>query len=266
MGRQSGNVLMAPHSRAGKTLNTAQTKTLNEFVVAVHFQTPLNLNVLDLASWASAFSEYPKVQQLEAGPRVELAPAPGFQFELATESTPRLMLSGENGRNVQLQTDRFAHGWVRRTPVGEPADYPGFIEMINGFRVTFDRFAEWYAKRLGVPASPARLVELGYLNMVPMERDGIRHRLGDVFKLVTPGLRKVNAFTTAWVEGLTTDVDSPRVTAQVGLAKAPPNLNVLAFNFTGLANVKGNDQMIKMIEALHDRISDMYRSTMNADL
>lgn len=245
-------------------LTPSLTTTLQEFVIAAHFHAPLNINVLDLADWASAFPEFSKVQQVPPGGPVNLMNTPGIQFQVAGFELPRLLLTAESGLTVQLQSDRFAFGWIRQHAIGAPAPYPGFENLVQEFKKAFVRFANWHINRLKIPPPPTRLVELAYVNMVPLEREGERLRLSDIFKFVSPGVRKVNAFTTVWIEALSQEQDGPRVTAQVGLAKGPLDMDVLAFNFAGLANVGPNNDITTMINALHDRITDMYLSTMNA--
>ena len=94
------------------------TRSLQELVIAAHFQAPLPLTVMDLADWVEHFTkEFPVIQQLPPLPPTNL-PVPGvpgvqFQF-LPVDATalPRMLLRTADGRySVQLQNDQFAFGW-----------------------------------------------------------------------------------------------------------------------------------------------------------
>ena len=108
------------------------TKNLQELIVAVHFEAPIPLAVVDLGNWVDSFSDdFPIMQQLPNLPQVSL-PAPGMppqiQFQMfQTPPLPRMLLRSSDGRySVQLKNVRFAFGWHITEPVGEAAQYDGF--------------------------------------------------------------------------------------------------------------------------------------------
>ncbi len=237
------------------------TSTLREVILVEHFKTPFNLMVMDLAAWVQAFSEYPNPQQLPAAAPINLsANSPiGIQF-VAQPDLPRLMLRSESGeRSVQFQADRFAMGWTRTKPLGEPDEYPGYPRLRQQWVEAVEKFHRWSGERLGAIPS-VRLVEIGYNNAALMDVDGKRRRLSEIFRWVQPG-RPVNGFQVSWAEIVRELPDASRVMATVGLAANAPEQNVLQFNFTGfgVTDAAGDSsQPIEVLDALHTRILDMY--------
>ena len=102
------------------------TTSLQELTIAAHFQAPLPLTVMDLADWVEHFTkEFPVLQQLPPLPPTNL-PALGVPVQvqfLDAAALPRMLLRTADGRyHVQLQNDRFAFGWSRTEPIGDPAE------------------------------------------------------------------------------------------------------------------------------------------------
>jgi uncharacterized protein (TIGR04255 family) len=247
----------------------AFTSTLQELLLVEHFRTPLPLTILDIADWAREFSTYPKAQQLQWAPPIELSgPGPiGLTFNLAQQELPRLMLRSENGeRTIQLQADRFGYGWSRNIPVGERAEYPGFEAIKLDFDAEIQKFFEWCGRRIGtVPR--IKLVEIGYHNAAPIVVGGKRRRLSDIFRWVQPA-RPVNGFQVSWGEFLQKDrPDAPRVNAVVAVGSAPPVTEALIFNFTGFAPIDdvADSDVSGAFDRLHQRILDMYESAIIKD-
>ena len=224
------------------------TRSLQELVIAAHFQAPLPLSVMDLAHWVEYFTEeFPVLQQLPPLPPTSLpasVPAPGvsgvqFQF-LPVDSVPvpRMLLRTADGRySVQLQNDRFAFGWSRTEPIGDPAEYEGFEAHQQRWKETLNYFEAWSDERFH--QRPAhRLLELTYSNALPLERNGQQKRLSEIFKFVQPAGRKINGFNTNWAELIypTADGQPPKgwVQATVGLGVAVPAIKVLVFTLVGL--------------------------------
>jgi hypothetical protein len=239
------------------------TQTLQEVVLVEHFWAPLPLTVLDLAAWAQAFDRYKESHQLQPAAPIDLSAHPAnVQFSIAPAiQLPRLLLrTVEGGRTVQFQADRFAVGWQRETPIGEPADYPGYEALRATWLDESARFHTWCQQRLGQVPS-IRLVELGYNNAAPMVVGDQRRRLSEIFRWVVPG-RAVNGFQVAWQEVFGKDrPDAARVAGLVALGAAPPVAEALIFNFTGFGPVDGrgdNPVAMGMFDALHERTLDMY--------
>jgi uncharacterized protein (TIGR04255 family) len=243
------------------------TKSLQELIIAAHFQAPLPFTVMDLASWVEHFRELPVVQQLPPLPPASL-PAPGipqlqFQFvSMEAAALPRMLLRSADGRySVQLQNDRFAFGWHRTEPIGDPAEYAGFEAHRAHWKQTLEHFEAWTEERFR--QKPAhRLVELSYSNALPIEREGRQSRLSEMFKFVQPGGRKIwGAFNTSWAETIypTADMQPSKgvVSAVVGLGFAAPAVRVLAFSFTGLATVAPDEQSEHILDDIHAKIRDM---------
>jgi uncharacterized protein (TIGR04255 family) len=250
------------------------TRSLQELIIAAHFQAPLPFTVMDLASWVEHFSELPVVQQLPPLAAANL-PTPGIpqlqlQFVSVEAATlPRMLLRTADGRySVQLQNDRFAFGWHRTEPIGDPAEYAGFEAHREHWKQTLDHFEVWTERRFR--QRPAhRLLELSYNNAVPFEREGRQRRLSELFKFVQPGGRIMNGFNTSWVEPIypTADGQPPKgvVSAVVGLGVAPPAVNVLAFTFSGLATVATDEQSEHILNDIHAKIRDIYESAIVPD-
>lgn len=251
----------------------APTRTLQELVMAAHFQVPLPLTVLDLADWVSLFSDFPIVQQLDhLGPLnlPGVGPVPQFALQFAQPGLlPRMLLRSPDGRyTVQLQDDRFGFSWTRIEPLGETANYPGFEAMLERWLDTLSRFEAWTEQRFHLrPAH--RLVEINYANADPLDRDGKTRRISEIFKFVQPS-RGVNAFNTSWSETVyPIDPDQPRfrgvVNAVAALTEIPP-ARVLAFNFTGFAEVADGQQSKHIMNDIHAKIREMYESAIVSDV
>src|SRR5262245_17690524 len=110
-------------------IGSAPSTTLQELVLAAHFQAPLPLGVMDLAAWVSHFSDYPIVQELPPLSAVNLpvpggpARMPAFEFVGMEASLPRMLVRSPDGRfSIQLQSDRLATGWARIEPLGSSAE------------------------------------------------------------------------------------------------------------------------------------------------
>jgi uncharacterized protein (TIGR04255 family) len=238
------------------------TSTLQEMILVEHFKSPLNLTMLDMAEWAQTFAEYPSAMQWPSTPPIELsAPNPvQFQIRLAQVDLPRLVLRSPDGnRSIQFQTDRFAMGWTRSLPLGQPTDYPGYDILKKEWIGALKKFHQWCGQRLGVVPG-ARLVEIGYNNAALITVAGRKRRLSEIFRWVQPG-RPINAFQVTWAEFLSQEPNPARVAAQVGLGPVLPSEDALLFNFTGFGPVDApgeSPQALGMLDSLHSRILDMY--------
>lgn len=250
----------------------APTTTLQELVMAAHFQAPLPLGVMDLADWVNNFSDYPIVQQIAPAGPVHL-PTPGghqqqiqlLPIEMNMEMMlPRMLLRTADGRfTVQLQGDRIGMGWSRIEPVGAPAEYPGFEAMLSRWNEVLLRLEAWVERRFN-SQTKYRLVELNYVNAASLlGAEGKQRRLSEIFRFVQPGGRPVNQFNVGWIERVYPD-DQPGqpfkglVTTAVAMGQAPPNIPVLAFNFTGMAVVAPDRESNHIMGDLHDKIREIY--------
>jgi uncharacterized protein (TIGR04255 family) len=247
------------------------TKSLQELIIAAHFQAPLPFSVMDLASWVEHFNDFPVVQQIPALPpaAVPVAGPNQMQFQvLEAPILPRMLLRTADGRySVQLQNDRFGFGWHRTEPIGEPAEYLGFESHRKSWKEALDHFESWTQKRFR-QRPVHRLVELNYSNAVPLEYAGRQKRLSEVFKFVQPAGRKVNGFNTGWMEAIyPTDLEALKgiVTSAVTMGIVPPALKVLAFTFTGLASVAAGEQSEHILNDIHTKIREIYESSIVAD-
>ena len=183
------------------------TKSLQELIIAVHFEVPIPLAVVDLADWIALFSkDFPVVQQLPNLPQVSL-PVPGMlpqmQFQmLEVPPLPRMLLRSPDSRySVQLQNDRFAFGWHRTEPVGVPAAYDGFESHKVAWNEVLDRFEHWCMSRFHQKPK-YRLLELSYSNAAPLVVDGRTKRISEIFTFVQAKSRSLGAFNVSWVEGV----------------------------------------------------------------
>jgi uncharacterized protein (TIGR04255 family) len=248
------------------------TKSLQELIIAAHFQAPLPFSVMDLASWVEHFNEFPVVQQISALPLADLPVAGPAQIQfqvIEAPMLPRMLLRTADGRySVQLQNDRFGFGWHRTEPIGDPTEYPGFEDLKDSWKEALDHFESWTQTRFR--QRPAhRLVELNYSNAVPLEHAGRQKRLSEIFKFVQPIRRKVNGFNTSWIERIfPADSEAARkgvVTCAVTMGIAPPALEVLAFTFTGLASVAPDEQSEHILNDIHAKIREIYESVIIPD-
>jgi uncharacterized protein (TIGR04255 family) len=249
---------------------SAPTKTLQELVIASHFQATIPLGVMDLADWVSHFGDYPVVQQLPQAPPANVLPA-GQQiaFGFGGPELPRMFLRSPDGRySVQFQQDRFAIGWQRIEPPGTPAAYPGFPAMLQRWDAALDRFLKWTEAKFGFQPVP-RLAEVSYLNAALLEQNGVSKRISEVFRFVQPSGRRLNAFNTSWIERLypndPPDVQRGTITAVVGLSHAPPAIPALAFNYTGLGVVENGQESKHIVNQIHDRIREIYQGSIFPD-
>jgi uncharacterized protein (TIGR04255 family) len=249
----------------------APTRTLQELILATHFRAPLPLTVLDLADWVGAFSDFPIIQELQPLP-VSNMPAPGapqFSFEIHPVGTlPRMLLRTGDGRSsIQLQADRFAMGWSRIEPLGDLADYPGFEIMLQRWSQLLSRFEAWTTQRFHL-RSEHRLVEVNYANASPLNQHGQQKRISEIFKFVHTTGRPVNVFNTTWTESVYPPAEGRLtgiVTAMVALGNAPPDIPVVAFNFTGMAEVAEGHESKHIMNDLHAKIREMYQSAIVSD-
>lgn len=245
----------------------APTSTLQELILAAHFRAPLPLTVVDVAAWVTAFSDFPIVQQLQPLPPANL-PVPGppqFSFEInPTGVLPRMLLRTQDGRySLQLQADRFAMGWSRIEPLGALADYPGFEAMLWRWSELLVRFEAWTQARFHLRPQH-RLVEVNYANAAPLDQNGQKKRISEVFRFVQTTGRPVNLFNTTWAESIYPSIDNRLtgvVTATVALGEAPPvATGVVVFNFTGMAEVAEGQESKHIMNDIHDKIREMYQS------
>lgn len=192
-------------------------------------------------------------------------PSVGFNV-MGDVMLPRVRIRGVSGNTLSvLQGDRIAFGWQRNVEVGVEVDYPGYDALRASWAEEVSRFVNWLQSQLSQQLLP-RLVELTYNNAYPLVVAGQKLKLSDIFKLLNPNYRPVNAFNVAWSEFLDTPTDGV-VSAQAGLGHAPPGQRVLAVNYFGLASVGGRvpegemvDQVLRTADKLHRRILDMHRS------
>jgi uncharacterized protein (TIGR04255 family) len=253
------------------------TKRLQELIIAVHFDAPIAFTVVDLADWVTHFSQqFPVVQQLPSLPAMGLPVAGGpqmMQFQMLTTENmplPRMLLRSAEGRHsIQLQNDRFAFGWHRTEPLGEPAEYAGFEAHGQAWADLLASFEAWTQTRFRVRPNH-RLVELTYSNAAPLERQGKKKRLSEIFTFVQPGSRVLNGFSTNWVENVypkSTAGPDPKaiVSAQVAIGSAPPAQAVLAFTFSGIGAVAQGEESKHILNDLHAKITEMYESSIAAD-
>jgi uncharacterized protein (TIGR04255 family) len=245
------------------------TKSLQELIIAAHFQAPLPFTVMDLASWVEHFSDFPVVQQIPALPPATV-PAPGppqMQFQLVQDaSLPRMLLrSSDNRYSVQLQNDRFGFGWHRTEPLGEAADYPGYEEYRKNWHAVLHHFESWTQKRFG--QRPAhRLIEISYSNAVPLERAGQKRKISEIFTMVQLAGRVIGSFNTSWMEAVyPTGPSKGTVSTVVAVGTAPPALPVLIFNFAGIAPVAAGEQSAHILDNVHAKIRGIYESSIVPD-
>ncbi len=245
------------------------TRSLQELIIAGHFETPLSLTVIDIAKWAELFSNFPIIQQLPSLPRMEMAMGLQMQFQMAVgNEIPRMLLRSQDGRfSVQLQADRFAFGWHRTELLGEPSNYPGFENIRSRWDEVLGIFEKWTLEKFHqVPRH--RLIELAYNNAIPLDQNGKKKRISDIFRFVQPGSRPVFGFSTTWTESVYPSPSNPsvaRITTQVGLSTAPPDQSVLAFIFSGAAIVEPQKESKEVLNDLHDKIREIYESSIISD-
>lgn len=248
---------------------SAPTTSLQELVLAAHFQAPLPLTVVDVADWANQFSDHPIVQQIQALPTTNL-PSPGmpqmaFEIGIAGVSLPRILLRSSDGRySMQLQGDRFAVGWQRVEPVGHPADYPGYGAMSLRWSEMLGRFEKWTTDRFQLRPKH-RLAEINYVNAMPLDLGGKKIRISELFKFVQASGRPLTMFNVNWAERVYPEdpIEGQQrgfITASVGLGQAPPAIPVLAFNFAGLGTVAEGQESKVVMSDIHAKIREIYQS------
>lgn len=248
------------------------TRSLAEMVFAVHFVERLNFRLLDLADWSEKFSEFSTWQELQPAPRVELhSTVPRFEFRDEPQM-PRIIKRGGPIKClwIQLQEDRFAIGWQRETPAGEPDDYPGYAEMLKHWDTYSSRFFAWHSNKLGgIPQT--RFYELTYLNALPVEAGGRSRKLSEVLKTVKPNdpPRRIFAYSANWAEALEGGISDGRVTANFSLVQLPSGEMGYRYEFSGLAVPSSEPQSGAAHVAynrLHTRIFEMYNASIAADV
>lgn len=108
--------------------------------------------------WTRFQDRYPKCAH--AAPIV----SPGQQVTFDLESSlPRIwLLSEDETRLVQIQTDRFHANW-RQTKARE--EYIRFPPIKEEFDLMFKNFSSYLSERFGVALSPSRY-ELNYINVI----------------------------------------------------------------------------------------------------
>lgn len=254
----------------------APTASLQELVLAGHFQAPLPLGVTDAADWTIQFSDFPLIQQMPLLPTVSV-PTPGpqhmaFELGIPTATVPRMLLRSPDGRNLlQLQPDRFAIGWARTEPLGAPAEYPGFNSMFATWEALLARFEAWAERRLHVRPQ-FRVLEISYVNAVPLKFEGKQRKISEVFRFFQAGGRPLTALNVNWAERIYPSEkfdpnENGLVSVSVGLSEAPPAIPVLVFNLSGLAPaIKGKENK-QIMHDIHDKIRDIYKNAIvqNAD-
>ncbi|MCL2713306.1 MAG: hypothetical protein FWD68_01590 [Alphaproteobacteria bacterium] len=251
------------------------TNTLQELTMAAHFRAPLPLGVIDLAAWTTAFHDYPIIQQLPSLPPANLTPTSGLMPQVAVEfgmgriSLPRMLVRSPDGRYaIQLQGDRLAFGWSRIEPVGAPASYPGFDSMMKKWTEISSRFEAWTEGRFHRHPQHG-LAEVSYANAAPLDRDGKRKRISEIFKFCQSDGRALTMFNMNWVECVYPDqgTSPPKgsVVASVGLAELPPAVMVLAFNFAGIATIADGQPTEHIMRDIHAKIREIYQSAVIPD-
>lgn len=244
------------------------TRTLQEVVLAVHFAGPIPLTVTDVAAWINEYGGVePRYQQLPVlGP--SQLPMPGQQFfQIAAQDVsdvPRIRLFGSTPQTLYIfQNDRIAFGWQRDVSVGEEVEYPGYDVLRAAWIQEIERFNIWLEKTLSITVYP-KLVEISYNNAYPIDLDGKKRRMSEIFKLLDAEYRPVNAFQVSWAEFIG-DGSEGVVNAQGGLATAPPGQRVFALNYFALGSVRQledrsrfAENVMETADKLHERILDMH--------
>ena len=250
------------------------TKTLTETVIVAYLKSPMNITILDVASWAKAFeSDFNVPQQTPASAPFSLDALPGQGFVAMASGTelPRLILrSAKHPFVVQLQSDRFGFSWARQKGIGEEDDYIGFEKLKERWSQHLATFAHWFSSTFRTDPK-FRATEITYTNALPLLReDGSARRLSEVFRFVSPGSRPVNAFSATWAELLSPDPQAPRVSAVTGVGLHPlTGQNAVFYNFTGVGLVDdsaGDLGVLRMLDSLHERIHEMHTSAIGEGL
>lgn len=247
------------------------TTSLNEVVLAIHFENPISLTVLDLSSWSDAFADFTAFQELPPIPRTELLPQPPtFHMQFAPELPRIIKRAGPRPDMwVQLQADRFAIGWNRLAPLGQRDEYPGYPQMWAHWSSLAKRFYDWHQVRIGgTPAS--RLIEIGYSNAQLARRNGVSLRISDVLKNYRPSepSRKLIGFNLSWAEALDSNPAEAQVKAFFNVGQLSTGEPAFLYNFLGLAHFDGDpltEAGKDKLDQLHQRIIDMFDAAIISD-
>jgi len=246
------------------------TRTLQEVVLAVHFAGPIPLTVTDVSAWIDAYGgAEPNFQQLPVLPPSQLPMSGQHVFQIAAHDVagvPRIRLSGSTPQTLYIfQNDRIAFGWQRDVIVGEEAEYPGYDALRATWMQEIERFNLWMIKTLSLNVYP-KLVEISYNNAYPLDFEGNKRRISEIFKLLDVEYRPVNALQVSWAEFIG-DGSEGVVNAQGGLATAPPGQRVFALNYFALGSVRQIEDpsrlaqnVMETADKLHERILDMHRA------
>jgi len=180
-----------------------------------------------------------------------------------------MLLRSSDGRySVQLQNDRFAFGWHRTEPIGEPAQYDGFESHKEAWSEVLDSLEHWHTNRFNQKPK-YRLVELSYSNAAPLATGDRTKKLSEIFTFIQVKSRSVIAFNTGWVESILPlapgEPVKGTVSTQVALGTAPPAQPVLTFTFSGLAAVAEGEESEHILDLVHTKIREIYAAAIIPD-
>jgi len=251
---------------------------LQEVMFAAHLVAPMKLDVRRLAQLIDTFSDDgATIDQMAPLPPAALpgtssanptlAGSLTFQIGQVAGELPRIrLLLGDGHTLFVFQSDRFAFGWRRSEAVGSQVDYPGFQSLQSRWAEVIDQVHKWAA--LHNEQLSFRLAELDYNNAYPLEVEGQKRRLKDVFKLIDVEARPVNAFMTNWSEPLD---DGGSVNVSGGIGLAPPGTRVFGLNYFGLAGVGvdnsggSSSDLLSVTDVIHTRILDIHQAAIASE-
>jgi uncharacterized protein (TIGR04255 family) len=236
------------------------------------------LDPYDIRGMHDAFSGLPIAEKQSTIGALQLAPlvGGGSNGPNGIEGLPNLwwLISSDQSRVLQVQTDFISYNWRRLTSPLMPPDYPGFEAILGEFRARFAELSAWHDARGTELPSPAGC-ELFYDDIIPLiDSNGQAFRISDALTELHPSAepRVVSGWTNAWLEPV---LDAPEQTSMlriqiqmlgVALPERSEPLPVLKLAFTAAAARSDWEEVFNFYEVAHAHIRQRFLSLITTEV
>lgn len=192
------------------------------------------------------------------------------------EGLPNLwwLISSDQSRVLQVQTDFISYNWRRLTSPLVPPDYPGFEAVLQEFRSRFAELSAWH-ESCGTTLPPPAGCELLYDDIIPLlNPDGRVTRISDALTELQASAepRIVTGWTNAWLEpvsGAPEQTSMLRIQIQmlgVALPERSEPLPVLKLAFTAAAARSKWEDVFTFYEIAHAHIRKRFLSLITPEV
>ena len=173
---------------------------INEVALSVQFATLENYKQAYTGELWNALgrSDFPDCQDVH--PLAKLSPHPRFELALVEDlPLPRVWFMHADGHGlVQFQNDRFCYNWRKNNGTGD--DYQRYESIKPRFVQYYSTLVE-FLKTKEITEPKLEILQLNYVNLVPMSEIGGLAKLSDYFTVIgggNPGLPEIGQLQSTW--------------------------------------------------------------------